>query len=114
MKWSGELDYHIGRSKWKRGTAGLVPRLQQLAAAAVCRQISFISGTECPALPSTVHDDRRKSGAKDDYGTENDGVGFRVIEINLIWFTVIEILIFLEKCKYFERILQLIGDSVEV
>ena len=49
-----EMEWRIGLSlrqeQRKSGTAGLVPRLQQLAAAAVCRQTSFISSTGwlCP------------------------------------------------------------------
>ena len=85
MQWSGDVNYHIGCRKRKCETAELV----HTAPAAVCRQVSFISCTGCPAgsPPFPVHDVRRKLGAKDDFGAKDDGVGLMVIEINLIWLT---------------------------
>ena len=49
MEWRIGLSHRQEQRKCE--TAGLVPRLKQLAAAAVCRQALFISSTGCPALP---------------------------------------------------------------
>ena len=69
IKFSGEVDYHSGRSSgsleqlgWFHGSSSW---LQPLSVA----RLRSSAARDAQPFPSPVHDDRRKSGAKDECGT---------------------------------------------